>query len=85
MAKGLTIAEPPKRKPTKGPAPEPTATVVHTNKFAKIQADTKVQFNKRISQSAVDGYAILSATTHKKIPELLEEGLELLQQKYGKV
>ena len=32
-----------------------------------------------------DGYEILSIKTRKKIPELLAEGLELLETKYGKV
>ena len=54
-------------------------------KFDQLAEADKVQFNKRVTRNTADGYEILSIKTRKKIPELLAEGLELLETKYGKV
>ncbi len=81
--KGLKLGAPPPRKtekpqPDSKPASEPA-------KFVNVAENDKVQFNKRISRSTADGYEMLAIKTRLKVPELLAEGLELLQEKYGKV
>lgn len=83
MSKGLKIAAPPKRK-EQPPAPE-TVSKPTGEKFAQRREDEMVQFNKRIKQSVADGYHMLSIKTRRKVPDLLEEALELLEKKYGKV
>ena len=54
-------------------------------KFDQPAEGDKVQFNKRVTRSTADGFEILSIKTRKKIPDLLAEGLEMLEAKYGKV
>ncbi len=81
--KGLKLGTPPPRKtgksqPDSKPAGEPV-------KFMNVADNDKVQFNKRVSRSTADGYEMLAIKTRLKVPELLAEGLELLQEKYGKV
>lgn len=102
MAKGLQLAEPPRRKadirqieeksnfsqpkpvPPKRPsvreAPEQAPVL-----FARPREDDKVQFNKRVERRVADGYAMLAIRTGKKVPELLREAFDALEQKYGKV
>lgn len=83
MAKGLSLAEPPKRRRTiedRPPSEKPEPTL-----FAKERETDKVQFNKRVDKAVADGYAILAVKTGKKVPDLLKEGLEALQKSYGKV
>ena len=93
---GLNIAPPP-RKPTPQGKPEPKASRPEASHrattrsqrpsgtFDRLAEGDKVQFNKRVTQSTADGFEILSIKTRKKIPDLLAEGLELLEAKYGKV
>lgn len=92
MAKGLSIAEPPKRRrdttvsPETSRAEQPAEPVVSSpSMFNQTREGDKVQFNKRIDKSVADGYAIMAVKTGKKVPELLKEGLEALEAKYGKV
>lgn len=83
MAKGLSLAEPPKRRakaPEVAAGDEPAPTL-----FAKEREGDKVQFNKRVDKAVADGYAILAVKTGKKVPELLKEGLDALQARYGKI
>ena len=93
MAKqGLDIAPPPRKKATPAkPSPEKAKTAPVANdkgravSFDQLAENDKVQFNKRITRSTADGYEILAIRSKKKVPELLAEGLELLEAKYGKV
>jgi len=92
MAKGLNLAEPPRRRATEQKsnstqpkAAPPVAADPAPVLFARPREDDKVQFNKRIERRVADGYAMLAIRTGKKIPELLGEAFEALEQKYGKV
>lgn len=90
MAKGLSIAEPPRRRRDTQPAaetaqPEAAPTTSSPSMFSQTREGDKVQFNKRIDKAVADGYAIMAVKTGKKVPELLKEGLEALEAKYGKV
>lgn len=69
---------PPSRK--RAEADDPTSV-----KFSQQSESDKVQFNKRITRATADGYDILAIRARKKVPELLAEGLELLEEKYGKI
>lgn len=74
--------------PSPLPPAMPKADVAATKTVAasndkKVQGE-KVQFNKLILKETAQGYDVLSATTGTKIPQLLAEGLALLQAKYGK-
>ncbi len=88
MAKGLQMAEPPRRR-SEGVAEEPKAKsqVAHESgvMFTQVAEDEKVQFNKRIKRGVADCYEMLAIRTRKKVPDLLEEALALLEEKYGKV
>ena len=95
MTKGLKIAEPPRRKGRTGAtlerqdaAPKGRATSAKSSvapeKFVQVREDEKVQFNKRVTRSVADGYEMLAIKTRRKVPELLAEALELLEERYGK-
>ncbi len=81
MAKGLSIAEPP---PRRQPSVEPTAAPAG-EKFSQVRESDRVQFNKRVPQHVADGFEMLAIRTRRKVPELLAEALDLLQDRYGKV
>jgi hypothetical protein len=87
MSKGLKIAEPP-RRPTEAAAETapaaPQAPAV-TEKFSQVRAGDKVQFNKRIESHVADGYEMLAIRTKRRVPELLAEGLALLEERYGRI
>ena len=91
MAKGLQIAEPPRRRTEaeepKSEAPKTKPQVAHDSgvKFTQVAEGEKVQFNKRIKRGVADGYEMLAIRTRKKVPDLLEEALTLLEEKYGKL
>ncbi len=98
MSRGLKIAEPPRRRGEKKPpasAMKPAAAerqgrgastkTAVPEKFVQVQEDEKVQFNKRITRGVADGYEMLAIKTRRKVPELLAEALELLEEKYGKI
>jgi hypothetical protein len=95
MAKGLQIAAPP-RRPTSPAASEagtpveervvmPSPTVPVGDKFTQVREDDMVQFNKRVPRHVADGFEILAIRCRRKVPQLLAEALELLEQHYGKV
>lgn len=86
MARGLQIAEPPRRKqePSK-PKAAPQKPAAKGEKFNHVSEYEKVQFNKRVERGVADGYEMLAIRTRRKVPELLAEALELLEEKYGKV
>jgi hypothetical protein len=83
MSNALKIAPPPPRRstPEAEPAPPPAATP----KFSQVKEDSRVQFNKRVTRRVADGFEMLAIRTHRKMPDLLAEALELLQERYGKV
>ena len=84
MAKGLRIAEPPPRRPTAEPeVPKPPSP--GEEKFTQVREGEMVQFNKRVSRGVADGYEMLAIRTRRRVPQLLAEGLELLQERYGRV
>jgi hypothetical protein len=84
MAKGLRIAEPPPRRPAAEPeVPEPPSP--GGEKFTQVREGEMVQFNKRVSRGVADGYEMLAIRTRRRVPQLLAEGLELLQERYGRV
>lgn len=85
MTKGLKIAQPPKR-PVQNVSPHRKKTsAVAGEKFIQSSQIEMTQFNKRIKKGVADGYAMLAIKTNKKVPNLLEEALEMLQNKYGKI
>ena len=55
------------------------------SKFNQAKEDGRVQFNKRVTQWVADGFDMLAISTRRKVPELLAEALELLEERYGKV
>lgn len=95
MARGLQIAEPPRRKsePVVTEAeeevpPQPEAKPEERGrglKFSQIAEHEKVQFNRRIDRGVADGFEMLAIKTRKKVPDLLAEALEMLEERYGKV
>jgi hypothetical protein len=82
MAKGLRIAEPPPRRP---PEVEVSASSPTGERFSQVREIDRVQFNKRVSRGVADGFEMLAIRTRRKVPELLAEALELLQERYGKI
>ena len=90
---GLNIAPPPRKPRTAEPVkPKPTTKpkavkAQETGRavsFENVSGEEKVQFNKRITRNTADGFEMLAIKTRKKVPQLLEEALELLEGKYGK-
>ena len=55
------------------------------SKFRQVKEDEMVQFNKRVTRGVADGFEMLAIKSRKKVPELLAEALELLEQQYGHV
>jgi hypothetical protein len=53
--------------------------------FRQVKEDERVQFNKRVTRRVADGFEMLAIRTHRRVPELLAEALELLEQRYGRV
>lgn len=85
MAKGLQIAEPPRRRSESLFEPAGQPQKGRGEKFSQIAEGEKVQFNKRVTRGVADGYEMLAIRTRRKVPELLAEALELLEEKYGKI
>jgi hypothetical protein len=83
MAKGLRIAEPPPRRPVEPVALE--SMVAGGEKFSQVREADRVQFNKRVSRRVADGFEMLAIKTRRKMPDLLAEALEMLQERYGKI
>ncbi len=79
----LDIAPPPQRK--KAIKTTNTETRKTSVKFDHIAETDKVQFNRYVPRATAEGYEILAVKTRQKVPELLTEALELLEQKYGRV
>ncbi|CAH2606402.1 conserved protein of unknown function (plasmid) [Rhodovastum atsumiense] len=92
MQNPLKIAPPPPRRtPVSEPAadvaapPAPVAPAAPPPKFAQVKEDERVQFNKRVTRRVADGFEMLAIRSRKRVPELLAEALELLEERYGKV
>lgn len=85
MAKGLQMAEPPRRRNESAEQSPGAGRASGQEKFLQVAESEKVQFNKRVTRGVADGYEMLAIRTRKKVPELLAEALELLQEQYGKV
>ncbi len=81
MSQNTKIVPPRRRKDDENAA----ASTDTPTKFNHTREDRIVRFNKHIKKSTADDYAMLAITTEIKIPKLLEEGLALLEKKYGKV
>ena len=73
---------PPTVAPVRKKAP---AEVRPTAKFRQVKEDERVQFNKRVTRRVADGFEMLAIRTRVKVPELLAEALELLEERYGRV
>ena len=82
MANSLKIAPPPARRQTPAEA-EPAAAP--PSKFDQVKEGERVQFNKRVTRGVADGFEMLAIRTRRKVPDLLAEALDLLQERYGKV
>jgi hypothetical protein len=101
MSNPLKIAAPPRRRTTMevDPAPEPdeepeaaVAPAVKAvpreaapAKFRQVKEDERVQFNKRVTRRVADGFEMLAIRSHTKVPELLAQALDMLEERYGKV
>jgi hypothetical protein len=56
-----------------------------TPKFDQVKESERVQFNKRVPRHVADGFEMLAIKARRKVPDLLAEALELLENRYGKV
>ena len=94
---GLDIAPPPRKakvaeltkKPVNKAKPGKTVKpkvekAERSVSFENVAGEEKVQFNKRVTRNTADGFDMLAIKTRKKVPQLLDEALELLENKYGK-
>ncbi len=99
MQNPLKIAPPPRRPPVTESEPAPTSLTSETEtkpaparrsaassaKFHQVKEDERVQFNKRVTRRVADGFEMLAIRTRRKVPDLLAEALELIEERYGKV
>jgi len=85
----LKIAPPPPRRPppepVEVPAPEARDAAAPAPKFRQVKEDERVQFNKRVTRRVADGFEMLAIRSRRKVPDLLAEALDLLEERYGKV
>ena len=66
-------------------APKPVSEVRTAGKFRQVKEDERVQFNKRVTRRVADGFEMLAIRSRVKVPELLAEALELLEERYGRI
>ena len=99
MQNPLKIAPPPRRPATVETEPEPVSLPVEATepkpvlaprrsaavKFRQVKEDERVQFNKRVTRRVADGFEMLAIRSRRKVPELLAEALELLEERYGRI
>lgn len=64
---------------------KPAVEVRPAGKFRQVREDERVQFNKRVTRRVADGFEMLAIRTRVKVPDLLAEALELLEERYGRV
>ena len=85
----LKIAPPPSRRsipePIEVPVAEARPAAAPPPKFRQVKEDERVQFNKRVTRRVADGFEMLAIRSRRKVPDLLAEALELLEERYGKV
>ena len=85
----LKIAPPPPRRlppePVEVPAREARDPAAPAPKFRQVKEDERVQFNKRVTRRVADGFEMLAIRSRRKVPDLLAEALDLLEERYGKV
>ena len=62
-----------------------TGQNVQTSNSISPQKETKFNLTNASPEARQMVFEILSIKTRKKIPDLLAEGLEMLEAKYGKV
>jgi hypothetical protein len=67
------------------PAPSPRRSTASAAKFRQVKEDERVQFNKRVTRRVADGFEMLAIRSRRKVPELLAEALEMLEERYGRV
>ncbi len=88
MANSLKIAPPPPRR-TSAPEVEGELPVKPAAgapvKFNQVKEDDRVQFNKRVTRRVADGFEMLAIRSRKKVPELLAEALDILEERYGRI
>jgi hypothetical protein len=65
--------------------PKPAPKVRPAGKFRQVKEDERVQFNKRVTRRVADGFEMLAIRSRVKVPELLAEALELLEERYGRI
>jgi len=79
----------PSPTPPTTPAPETTpargSSASPVAKFRQVKEDERVQFNKRVTRRVSDGFEMLAIRSRRRVPELLAEALELLEDRYGRV
>ena len=95
MSNPLKIAAPPRRRgaieaePAAMPEAEPITAAASPDaaalRFRQVKEDERVQFNKRVTRGVADGFEMLAIRSRRRVPELLAEALELLEERYGKV
>jgi hypothetical protein len=83
MSNALKIAPPPPRRAVAEAEPVPIPAA--TPKFRQVKEDERVQFNKRVTRRVADGFELLAIRSRKKVPELLAEALEMLEERYGRI
>ena len=66
-------------------APKPASKVRPAGKFRQVKEDERVQFNKRVTRRVADGFEMLAIRSRVKVPELLAEALDLLEERYGRI
>ena len=83
MAKGLKVASPPTRPNT----PQKTAAGKKRvpTKLLNVAGSDTVQFNKKVPRSTADGFEVLAIKLRRKVPDLIVEALEILEERYGKI
>ena len=69
-------------KPTPTPRKSNAAAAA---RFRQVKEDERVQFNKRVTRRVADGFEMLAIRSRRKVPELLAEALELLEERYGRI
>ena len=100
MSNPLKIAPPPPRRPVSDAEPAPiaapapvlpaavqraSAPAASAPKFRQVKEDERVQFNKRVTRRVADGFEMLAIRSRRKVPELLAEALEVLEERYGRI
>jgi hypothetical protein len=70
-------------EPAKARAPKGSPAAI--SKFRQVKEDERVQFNKRVTRGVADGFEMLAIRSRRKVPELLAEALELLEERYGRI